>query len=102
MASPVVAYTENGYKFDETSPEWKELCRVLPCFKQVAWPDYSTAIVEDTIDGKPVVLQLWKGWCQRFLGRDDFPGGIGGEVGIYERVAGRGFPDDKPDFFPQP
>ncbi len=101
MASPVVAYEENGYKFVETSPEWKELCRPLPCFEQVAWPDYSTEIIEDTIDGKPVVIQLWKGWCQKFLGRDDFPGGIGGEVGIYERVIGRGFPTERPHFFPE-
>ncbi len=101
MVSPVLAYEENGYRFVETSNEWKELCSVLPCFEQVEWPDYSTKIVEDEIDGKPVVIQLWKGWCQQFLGRDDFPGGIGGEVGIYERVTGRGFPTERPDFFPE-
>lgn len=102
MESPVTAYEENGYKFVETSPAWKELCTVLPCFEQVAWADYSTAIVEDVIDGKPIVIQLWKGWCQQFLGRDDFPGGIGGEVGIYERVTDRGFPTERPDFLPEP
>ena len=26
-----------------------------------------------TINGKPVVIQLWKGWCQQFLGSEDFP-----------------------------
>jgi hypothetical protein len=26
---------------------------------------------------------LWKGHCQKFLGRDDFPGGYGAEVGLY-------------------
>src|SRR5688500_10439515 len=102
MESPVIAYEENGYKFVETSQAWKELCTVLPCFEQVEWPDYPTAIVEDTIGGKPIVIQLWKGWCQQFLGRDDFPGGIGGEVGVYERVTGRGFPTERPDFFPKP
>lgn len=101
MESAVLAYEENGYKFVETSQAWKDLCTVLPCFKQVEWPDYSTEIVEDTIDGKPVVIQLWKGWCQQFLGREDFPGGIGGEVGIYERVTDRGFPTERPDFFPE-
>lgn len=101
MESPVLAYEENEYKFVETSEAWKELCTVLPCFKQVEWPDYPTAVIEDTINGKPVVIQLWKGWCQQFLGRDDFPGGIGGEVGIYERVTGRGFPTQRPDFFPK-
>lgn len=102
MPSPTVVYTDdNGYRYNETSPWWKELCEPLPCFKQVAWPDYATEVVEDVIDGKPIVIQLWKGWCQQFLGRDDFPGGIGAEVGIYERVEGRGFPTDKPDEYPQ-
>src|SRR5260221_4763443 len=101
MDSPVTRYKENGYDFDETSPEWKELCSVLPSFRQVEWPDYSTAIVEDTINGKPIVIQLWKGWCQQFLERDDFPGGIGGEVAIYERVTGRGFPSELPAVFPE-
>src|ERR1700686_1042367 len=103
MTSPVVAYEDSaGYKYVETSPEWKQLCVGLPCFKEVQWPDYSTKVVEDTINGRPVVIQLWKGWCQQFLGLENFPGGIGGEVGIYERVQGRGFPASKPDFFPQP
>ncbi len=101
MVSPVLAYEENGYRFVETSEEWKQACTVLPCFEEVAWPDYATAVVEDNINGKPVVIQLWKGWCQQFLGRDDFPGGIGGEVGIYERVSGKGFPAERPDFFPE-
>lgn len=99
----VIAYQDaNGNKYLETSEEWKEACSVLPCFKQIAWPDYSTVVIEDHINGKPVVIQLWKGWCQQFLGMESFPGGIGGEVGIYERVAGRGFPVEKPDFLPHP
>jgi hypothetical protein len=102
MTSPVTAYEENGYQFVETSPTWKKACTALPCFTQVEWPNYPTAVLEDTINGTPVVIQLWKGWCQQFLGRDDFPGGIGAEVGIYERVAGRVFPTDRPDFFPAP
>lgn len=102
MVSPVLAYEEDGYRFVETSIEWKELCTVLPCFKQVEWPDYATTLVETEIDGKPVVIQLWKGWCQQFLAREDFPGGIGAEVGIYEQVTGRGFPSTRPDFFPEP
>lgn len=101
MASPVLAYEENGYKFVETSVEWKQLCTVLPCFRQVEWPNYPTEVLEDTVDGKKVVIQLWKGWCQQFLGREDFPGGIGAEVGIYERVTGKGFPTSRPEFFPE-
>jgi hypothetical protein len=57
--------------------------------------------VEDTINGKPVVIQLWKGWCQQFLSSPNFPGGVGAEVGIYERVTGKGFPADRPDWCPQ-
>lgn len=102
MINPVLAYEENGYKFVETSEDWKRACMALPCFKEVAWPDYPTEVRDDIIDGKPVVIQLWKGWCQQFLGRDDFPGGIGGEVGIYERVHGKGFPAERPDFMPEP
>lgn len=100
---PVIVYKDDrGYQYNETSVEWKQACSVLPCFKEVKWPDYGTAVIEDTIDGKPIVIQLWKGWCQQFLGSDDFPGGIGGEVGIYERVSGKGFPHERPDFFPAP
>lgn len=45
---------------------------------------------EISISGKKknVIIQLWKGWCQRLGGHrvDDFPGGIGAEVGVYEIV----------------
>ncbi|HEX6445108.1 MAG TPA: hypothetical protein VF053_08480 [Streptosporangiales bacterium] len=27
------------------------------------------------VDGVDVVVQLWKGWCQKFLDLDTFPGG---------------------------
>jgi hypothetical protein len=74
---------EQGYHYVETSDEWKQACLALPCFSLLAWPDYKTTTVEDVIDGEPVVIQLWKGWCQKFFGDDDFPGGIGAEVGIY-------------------
>ena len=71
--SAVKAYTDaNGYDYVETADWWKEACRVLPCFKAVQWPDYGTEIVEDTINGKKVVIQLWKGWCQQFFYRPVF------------------------------
>ena len=93
LRKPARAYTDpDGYRYDETADWWKDSCAVLPCFETLAWPDYATGIVEDIIDGHPVVIQLWKGWCQRFLGSSDFPGGIGGEVGVYERVPGRVLP----------
>lgn len=97
-----VAYKDaDGYNYVETSDELKEAAAVLPCFWALQWPNYATDVVEDTIDGKPVVIQLWKGWCQQFLSSPNFPGGIGAEVGIYERVTGKGFPADRPDWLPE-
>ena len=90
--SPTTRYSEQGYDYDETSPEWKQLCVALPCFAGLWWPDYSTKVIEDRIDGKPIVIQLWKGFCPQFLNLANFPGGVGGEVGIYRRMPGRPFP----------
>jgi hypothetical protein len=100
MESAVNIYEENGYRFNETTEKWKQLCAVLPCFPLVRWPGYPTKVIEDEINGKPVVIQLWKGWFQQI--GTNLPGGIGAEVGIYERVKGRGFPTERPDFFPEP
>lgn len=98
-----IAYQDSdGYNYVETSEDLKEAATVLPCFWALQWPNYRTDVVEDTIDGKAVVIQLWKGWCQQFLSSPDFPGGIGAEVGIYERVTGKGFPADRPDWMPEP
>ena len=100
--SPTIQETDNrGYHFVETSNFWKKLCEPLPSFAELWWPDYATKCIEDTINGTPVVIQLWKGWCQRFLGRDDFPGGIGAEVAVYRRVAGRLPPTELPGFPPR-
>jgi hypothetical protein len=80
--------TENGLKYIETSYNWKSVCSTLPCFAEMWWPDYVTKVIKTTISGHPVVIQLWKGWCQRFGGRwANFPGGMGAEVGIYRKVA---------------
>lgn len=84
----------NGYHYVETSDAWKNVCLALPCFAALTWPDYSTRVLEDVIDGKPVVIQLWKGWCQKIFGNNDLPGGIGAEVGIYQRVPGKVPPAD--------
>lgn len=97
--SPVVSYTDaNGYRYVETADWWKKACSVLPSFAALRWPDYSTKVIDDTINGQPRVIQLWKGLCEH-LG-DEMPGGVGGEVGIYERIPGRTFPTSKPDFLP--
>jgi hypothetical protein len=92
-SSPAVRYVDpRGYSFDETSESWKELCLGLPCFMALQWPDYATAKFEVTLKGQAAVIQVWKGWCQKFLGLQDFPGGVGGEVGVYRRIPGHARP----------
>jgi hypothetical protein len=93
--SPVKSYTDsNGYKYVETADWFKKAVSGLPCFAALHWPNYSTEVIDDTINGKPRVIQLWKGWCPQLA--DELPGGIGGEVGIYERIPGRTLPNSKP------
>jgi hypothetical protein len=97
---PVVRYADAGtYEYVETSDWWKDLCRALPCFSALQWPGYATQALSVTINDRPVVIQLWKGWCPKFLGLSGFPGGTGGEVGVYERVLGRAKPSTL-DFLP--
>jgi hypothetical protein len=98
--SPTKRYTENGFDFDETSDEWKVMCQALPCFAALHWPDYSTKVVEDTINGQRVVIQLWKGYCPQFLNSANFPGGVGAEVGIYRRIPGKQWGSSPPAGFP--
>jgi hypothetical protein len=102
MSGLTIAYTEqpSGYKFVETSPELKAAAAGLPCFKPIEWPDYDTKVIDVKIDGKDRVIQLWKGWCQQMFSSPSFPGGIGAEVGIYERVHGKGMPAERPDSIP--
>lgn len=78
---------ENGYRYYETSEYWKKICSPLPCFAEMWWPGYLTKVVRAKIGSHDVIIQLWKGWCQRFMGpAGNFPGGIGAEVGIYRKV----------------
>jgi hypothetical protein len=91
--SPAYVYSAaDSFTYDETSESWKELCLALPCFDALQWPDYASKHVDTVIDGQPVVIQLWKGWCEKFLGLNQFPGGVGAEVGIYRRMPGRARP----------
>jgi hypothetical protein len=91
--SPTILYVaERGASYNETSEWWKDMCTAFPCFFAMQWPGYVSDIVEDVIDGQPVVIQLWKGYCAKFLGFAGvraFPGGIGAEVGIYRRIPGK-------------
>lgn len=90
-----------GYQFDTTSPQWKTACAPLPSFAALEWPGYATTTIEATVCGKPCVIQPWMGDCQQFLGRTQYPGGIGGEVAVYVRESRSGpLPDIS--MLPQP
>ncbi len=95
---PTIEYTDsNGYEYVETADWWKQACVVLPCFAALEWPGYATKVIEGTIiDGQPVVIQLWKGLCEKFLDLKRFPGGFGAEVGVYRRIPGRVRPASLP------
>ena len=102
LSNPTIQYSDTrGYRYDETSESWKQMCTAFPCFDALQWPGYATYSFNDTINGQPVVIQLWKGTCQKFLGMNQFPGGVGAEVGVYHRVPGRARPATLP-FLPDP
>jgi len=102
LSNPTKRYADSrGYQYDETSDPWKQMCTAFPCFGALQWPGYASIWIEDRINGQPVVIQLWKGTCQKFLGMNQFPGGIGAEVGVYRRIPGRARPAALP-FFPPP
>jgi hypothetical protein len=86
--TPAVEVVDDNYSYVETSESWKALCSQLPCFTALQWPGYATLVIDDEIDGENVVIQLWKGWCPQLLGSSTFPGGVGGEVGVYRRMPG--------------
>lgn len=97
FATPTIGYSDSrGYSYVETSEQWQLMCRALPCFDALRWPGYDAIAIDAVINNEPVVIQLWKGWCQKFLGLQFFPGGIGGEVGVYRRIPGK----LKPTSFP--
>jgi len=93
--SPTVSIRDSrGYDYVETAPWWNDMCAEFPCFSALKWPNYRTVVLHNQlIDGERVTIQLWKGNCQKFLGLRDFPGGTGGEVGIYRPQPGRRVPN---------
>ena len=99
--SPVIHVDDGTSSYVETSESWKQMCSVLPCFLALQWPGYATTIVETQINGEDVVIQLWKGYCPKFLGHASFPGGVGAEVGVYRRIPGKLRPSSFP-FLPGP
>lgn len=100
MATLVVRTSDaRGYSYNQTSESLKAFAEALPCSMALQWPGYATGIIEDRINGEPVVIQWWKGWCQNFLGflpASPLPGGVGGEVGIYRRIPGKARPTSLP------
>jgi hypothetical protein len=62
---------------------------------------YDSIHIETKINGQPAVIQLWRGWCQKFLGLQDFTGGVGAEVGVYRREPRRLRPTSLPFLPPE-
>lgn len=72
-----------GYVFTEAPPE--DLVIALPCGPWTVLPGYPTQFFDATIGGRTVLVQLWKGSCPDYLGWAGSPGGVGAEVGLYNR-----------------
>ena len=90
LSTPTIEYADaRGYRYDETSGVWKQTCTAFPCCAELHWPGYATKWFPTIINNQPVVIQLWKGNCEKFLGLEKFPGGIGAEVGVYRFEPGR-------------
>ena len=70
-----------SYIYTDDPPE--KLAQAFPCNKLMHWPKYKTKVINTEIDGRKVVIQLWKGYCPSYL--PGIVGGIGAEVGIYTK-----------------
>jgi hypothetical protein len=70
-----------NYEFNDAPPE--ELAVPFPCNALMHWPGYDTEVIDLKLDGRDVVIQLWKGYCPKYM--PGLPGGIGAEVGLYYR-----------------
>lgn len=70
-----------SYKYTELPPE--AVGEPWPCTAQMHWPQYDTKVIDTKIDGRDVVIQLWKGFCPSYM--PGLVGGFGAEVGIYYR-----------------
>lgn len=68
-----------AYNFTELPPE--EIGEPWPCTELFHWPGYDTKVIEKKIDGRDIVIQLWKGYCPSYI--PGLVGGVGAEVGIY-------------------
>jgi hypothetical protein len=70
-----------AYLFTELPPE--EVGEPFPCIAAMHWPGYETKILERRLDGRDIVIQLWKGFCPSYM--PGLVGGVGAEVGIYHK-----------------
>ncbi|AUH01021.1 hypothetical protein CWC46_15080 [Prodigiosinella confusarubida] len=68
-----------SYKFTELPPEG--LAEAFPCTALMHWPEYDTKVIDTKVNGRDVVIQLWKGFCPSYM--PGLVGGFGAEVGIY-------------------
>lgn len=70
-----------SYEFVTIPPE--EWTTSLPCGPWTVLPGYPTHFFDARVGGRVVLVQLWKGTCPNYLGMG--PGGVGAEVGLYNR-----------------
>jgi hypothetical protein len=100
----IITTQKNGYTFVEVSEIWMGTCSRIACGPWVQFPGYSETHRYNAYIPKvgPVIIQLWKGFCPSLsqtskeynLGAlvnlinlgDQFPGGIGAEVGVYRPI----------------
>jgi hypothetical protein len=72
------------YYRNEINDWWAVQCRGLPCFHGVCFRGYAERVLKNFwIGDRYAIVHLWKGWCQKFLGTNDHPGGMGVEIGVY-------------------
>jgi len=70
-----------AYQFAELPPE--VIAEHFPCTAAMHWPKYDTRVIKKRLDGRDIVIQLWKGYCPSYM--PGMVGGIGAEVGIYHK-----------------
>ncbi|MFT3945479.1 MAG: hypothetical protein QM763_00780 [Agriterribacter sp.] len=70
-----------AYSFSTQPPE--SLVILFPCSSLMHWPGYDTKWIKRRIDGRDVIIQLWKGYCPSYL--PGLVGGVGAEIGLYKR-----------------
>jgi phosphatidylserine/phosphatidylglycerophosphate/cardiolipin synthase-like enzyme len=96
---PAIVFAEAGFHYTDQQQWWKEVCIGLPCFVELGWLGYESGVIDHIeangqsmplqIDGHDIVIQIWRGWCERFLDMKGMPGGVGVEIGVYRKIPGQ-------------